>query len=1131
MFKKVSIRKKMMLYLLGVTALIYVLTLGYVGYNLRQNALSEAQKSADLYAQQKANSVMAKIQEDLAVARAMAVIVKDYATWEDDNRYALQKSLMTNILKKHPNYDAVWMSWELSAIDPFWTLPFGRQRTTYFNKNGQVKETIELIDTQGDNKQGDYYRQKIDLNEEISEPYLSDDYEEGISSNKLITSPSVPIIREGKFIGLIGTDFPLSIYGDVAKLKKYEKGYAVLLSNNGAIVSHPDNEKINKSVGILSFVGEKDNNVRSAIKKGASYSYSLVDDAFGEKVYVSVAPIDVNHGLMPWSIAIVVPQSEFSSSTRTAFGVSMLAGLAGLVILSLVIWRIANQITTSIEGTNVVMKSLSEGKIDIDMMLLIESEDELGEIRKSVNTLIEALNNKAVFSKDIGEGNLHSNFESSGKQDVLGESLIKMRNNLNDVINETNDVIQGASDEGKLDVRMSDEGKSGAWSTLSVSINSLLNSFASPLIHLNKIIKGMADGDLTLRYEENAHGEIRKMADNLNLALGNIDGLLHQISQSAGVVDESSSEMEVATQEMSTNTSEIASAIAEMSNGAQNQVAKVDESSNLIEAILTSSSAMSKKAETINGAAQSVVNKSGNGLEMMNKVVFNMSDITTYSDKTNESIRVLTERSKEITRVLSVITEIAAQTNLLALNAAIEAAQAGDAGRGFAVVAEEIRKLAEDSRNSAREIEKLVVDVQKDTKEASDVIRIMMTSVQSGSKASTDASGVFKDIFQSATQNLSYSEEIVNDTKVQITDINEVVTLTEAIVVIAEETAAGTEQVASSATELSSGMELFNQKTQSLSAVAVSLNDGISMVKLSEDANDNTAIFNMREAFEKEKSLLDALLNHMPDYIYFKDLDCKFIRNSMSHAKQMGLSDPSEMLGKSDFDYFGEHAQNAYDDEQKIIATGVPVLNREEAADLKDGSVAYTSTTKLPLRDADGQVIGTYGITRDVTDSKVASLKVNEQRQVQIRENLKLVKEQNGLFGDILNYVDHKIALKDPNGVIYLVNNAVAADFGAPVSDIIGKSDFDFYDEDFANKIKLVESKLIEGKQEVLSLEKVELQGEYKYWFIRKVPILIPEFSDWGLLIIQNEIDSKKIKNKKFLTGLQNEYPNLVMDI
>lgn len=1119
-----------MLYVIGATALIYVIIFGYVGFQLKEESLKEAVSLANTYAVQKANDIHADMQEDMSIARSMAVILSDYTDLDPETRYTMQKSLMTSILKKYPNYDAVWMSWELSAIDPEWVLPYGRQRITYFRKDGQILETIETLETDGQNLTGDYYKIKTSPQEEMSEPYVSEDYQDGYLNQSLITSPCIPIMKGNQFVGLIGTDYSLSSYAEAVKDTVYSQGKSFLVANSGMIASYDDRSMVTKSVADLSYFNT-DLGIKGRIAEGKFASYVTYDEGLDDDVYVAFAPVLLNGTTQPWAVGIVLPLDEINNSFLIAFRFLISGGLIGFILLSIIIWNISGRFAKRIIDTNHAMKKLAVGDLDFTLNIDADNEDELGQMRRSLNQLLIELSKKSNFSQEIGEGNLDAAFEVSGEHDVLGQSLLKMRDNLQIVINDTNGVIRAAVEEGNFSARVVEEGKQGAWFELSASINNLLGSFVAPLIALNRIIKSMADGDLTKRYTEEAKGEIEEIATNFNKALDNVDGLLHQILNSTSTVDEATGEMRVTTEEMTSNTSEIASAIAQMSNGAQNQVSKVDESSTLIEGILNSSNEMASKAETINRAAKDAAERSAKGLEMMNKVVFNMDDITDYSSKTKESIQVLTDRSKEITRVLSVITEIASQTNLLALNAAIEAAQAGDAGRGFAVVAEEIRKLAEDSRTSAKEIELLVSGVQKDTKEAADVIEVMNASVKNGSEASSEASNVFQMILESATANLGYSEEILNDTKLQIGDINEVVTLTEAIVVIAEETAAGTEQVASSATELSSGMELFNNKTQSLAQVAEVLKNGVSMVKLSGTAGQNTAIFKMREAFEHEKMLLDALLDYMPDSIYFKDLESRFIRNSASHVDSLGAKSTEDLLGKTDFDFLGDHAKRAYNEEQGIIKTGNPILNSEEKVDRKDGTTKYVSTTKLPLRDLDGNVIGTYGITRDITEIKLASERENETRQQQMRNNLMMIKKQNELFGDIINMVDYKIAMKDPKGKIYMINEAVAKDFGRPPAEIIGKSDFDFYDKEFAGKIKSKEEALVASREPVISLEKVKLREEYKYWFIRKVPILIPEFEDWGLLVIQNEIEEDKIKGKKYLPELKEKYPNLVLDI
>lgn len=601
-------------------------------------------------------------------------------------------------------------------------------------------------------------------------------------------------------------------------------------------------------------------------------------------------------------------------------------------------------------------------------------------------------NNRKVtldLAKEMAAGNLNSVFDESAETDALSQSILQLRKTLSGFINETKGVVNKATQDGDLDAQIETENKRGAWKELSMGINEMVNSFSGPLGRINTIIRALAGGDLSFRYSEQEKGDIYRMAENLNLALENLDGLMAQIHLNTNIIDESAEEMKVSSQEMNTNTVEIASAIGQMSNGAQAQLRKIEDASNLIEGILASSNDMGEKSGEINLAAKEGVTSSEKGLARINEVVSSMKEIGGFSEATTDTMRVLTDRSEEISIALKVITEIAAQTNLLALNAAIEAAQAGDAGRGFAVVADEIRKLADDAKSSAKTIEVLVTDVQSDTTKAAKTIGAMAESVMNGEKRSVEAAEAFNEINDSSKKTLMLSEEILASSQKQIGSINEIVGITESIVVIAEQTAAGTDEVAASASELSSGMETYHEKVEGLAQVADSLKEGLSMVKVTDGSVGNSAIFKMKEAYEKEKYLLDALLNYMPDLIYFKDRECNFIRNSMSHAKRFGLESPLELVGKNDFDFFGENAREQFDIEQRIMDTREPILNEVEKKVLKNGDVSYKSSTKLPLYDLDNKVVGIFGISRDVTEDtlnkqkmekEIEQLKANERK-------------------------------------------------------------------------------------------------------------------------------------------------------
>src|SRR5581483_9645461 len=126
-----------------------------------------------------------------------------------------------------------------------------------------------------------------------------------------------------------------------------------------------------------------------------------------------------------------------------------------------------------------------------------------------------------------------------------------------------------------------------------------------------------------------------------------------------------------------------------------------------------------------------------------------------------------------------------------------------------------------------------------------------------------------------------------------------------------------------------------------------------------------------------ERELLRALLDSSPDHIYFKDRDSRFIRASRELAERFGVP-PEGMIGKSDFDFFQEeHARPAYDDEQEIIRTGNPIVGKVERETLKDTTGEFfVLTTKMPLRNRAGEIIGTFGISKDITGLKQAEAKL-----------------------------------------------------------------------------------------------------------------------------------------------------------
>jgi PAS domain S-box-containing protein len=142
-------------------------------------------------------------------------------------------------------------------------------------------------------------------------------------------------------------------------------------------------------------------------------------------------------------------------------------------------------------------------------------------------------------------------------------------------------------------------------------------------------------------------------------------------------------------------------------------------------------------------------------------------------------------------------------------------------------------------------------------------------------------------------------------------------------------------------------------------------------------AIDTSAAREIRASLQTEQMLLRALMEHVPDSVYFKDLGSRFIRASHALACKKALKSADEFVGKTDFDFFTEeHARQAFDDEQRIIATGEGISGKEEKETWTDGRVTWVDTCKLPLHDRRGRIIGTFGISRDITERKQAEEKV-----------------------------------------------------------------------------------------------------------------------------------------------------------
>jgi PAS domain S-box-containing protein len=250
-----------------------------------------------------------------------------------------------------------------------------------------------------------------------------------------------------------------------------------------------------------------------------------------------------------------------------------------------------------------------------------------------------------------------------------------------------------------------------------------------------------------------------------------------------------------------------------------------------------------------------------------------------------------------------------------------------------------------------------------------------------------------------------------------------------------------------------------------------------------------------------EHSRLQALLDNIPDSIYFKDEQNKFVLVNKAKASHSNIL-PESMIGKTDYDFLPEEeAKRAFEDDKRIIETGQPIISKMERLTSRDGSERWMLVTKIPWNDEGGKIIGTMGISRDVTEWKRAEEQVAKEHE---------------LLQTLITNIPDSIYFKDEQNRFVLVNKAKADRWQVTAEDMIGKTDFDFLPHDEAKKAYDDDTSILQTGQPIIDkIEKITgSDGSERWVSVTKLPRFNNENKIIGTMGISRDI-TKRIKEKK----------------
>jgi diguanylate cyclase (GGDEF)-like protein/PAS domain S-box-containing protein len=275
------------------------------------------------------------------------------------------------------------------------------------------------------------------------------------------------------------------------------------------------------------------------------------------------------------------------------------------------------------------------------------------------------------------------------------------------------------------------------------------------------------------------------------------------------------------------------------------------------------------------------------------------------------------------------------------------------------------------------------------------------------------------------------------------------------------------------------------------------------------DAVDNRGMIGVDDD-TLDRLCMRNLLDAADEVIYFKDRQSRFVRVS-NGMRALHLRGAEEILGKTDFDLFaGEHASQAYADEQQIIATGIPVVNKEERETWPDRGDTWVTTTKLPLRNDDGEIIGTFGISRDVTRRVLAEQQSRADAEALAAANEELRRTASEL-ATLLETSPDAIARYDADLRYCYVNPAAERALQKRASDIVGRTDAELgHSEPFESTWSAALHKVLATGQRH-DTEFALGSGEHVRWFhAQLVPDLDAEGRVMGIFASTRELTAQK---------------------
>ncbi len=349
-----------------------------------------------------------------------------------------------------------------------------------------------------------------------------------------------------------------------------------------------------------------------------------------------------------------------------------------------------------------------------------------------------------------------------------------------------------------------------------------------PLRKLEEAARKAAEGDIREDVPlPKTDDEIKSLSVAFNMMLGNLRGMVKNIDTTFSYTNNQVQQIRKQTGEATKQAQGVSETLAEISSGAEQSAASIQAIVSAVDTTTSIASEVEEKAKQSDELSSEMVQALGHSTRVFTSLIQGIQTLAKENEDSMQNVQKLEERMKQVEHIVSVVSEIASQTDLLALNASIEAARAGEHGRGFAVVAEEVRKLADESDHSARNISQLLRNMQEEVQQVATKMTEQVKIAKEEAKRGEATELILKEMSSSVMEVADATKQISSYMNEQVSHIHQTGAQTKAVAAIAEETSAGSQEVARVTLQQSKNMIAIDQLLKDLEKQATELKQTI----------------------------------------------------------------------------------------------------------------------------------------------------------------------------------------------------------------------------------------------------------------------------------------------------------------